>query len=173
MKTNPLNLNLIVDIGKIQRYYAENYCAIKHVLFTYVTVLLSKNLLKCHGAPWDQKLINGKQPLNSDRKFPIFKVEDEYYDYLLYNLVNGFKNEESVTLQSLEVTSMPTQLLLPVLNDLHDNLDRHFESTVASVMANQPLYTGKSVLMNVTLINQHTLIVSLKTVSDDIDMFKL
>lgn len=172
MKNSLFNLNLIVDTGRIQKYYFENYTAIKHVVFTYVTVLLAKNLFKHDEWAFNDLKSNDKTQLKSSRHFQFFKIENNYYDLLLHDLVNNVRKEETVVSQSIENINFSTHVMSRVLDDLHDALDTSFRNAVFSVMNNRASYINKSVLINVILLNQHTLIVSFKTVGNEAGIFE-
>jgi uncharacterized circularly permuted ATP-grasp superfamily protein len=87
-------------------------------------------------------------------------VSNTFYDSIARNILTEK--------QALAVIDAPAgiskETLNAVLDNLHSAIDRPIYAAVSSVFDNYDSYVGKVVVIGVTLVNQHTLLLSLKTV---------
>jgi hypothetical protein len=146
VQTDRCNVNVVLDISKVSKHYVSRYGAIKNCIHLYVVIMLSRALLR-----------------NPAADATVFAMENKSYDKVLIDLVYQVVTEDKLVFSITDGLDDSYRATMSLLDEIHDNVVNITEDAVEAVANNPRRYTDKTVAVDVNLINQHTVIISLKT----------
>lgn len=144
------NINYIIDISMISKQFFKDYFQIKELISEYLLCLLVKSI--------DQHAANLDDPILS-----LFQLEDEKHDNLFQDLLYKRTTEELIV-NDMYANLANSQQFSNLADHVFDVIATNMYNIVGRVKYSYERYLQHQIVMGIYLLNQHTLIVSFKTV---------
>lgn len=152
-------INYIVDVPRMSQLFFDDYFSLKDVISMYVTYLIGLHVSLTTSLDSELRTFTGP-----DLFVSLLQMEkprcSKFYDSISRNLINEKAAYEMIDYHNV----FPKDALKDIFDTIHDAINVHIRNIVLRVSEGYESYIGKTILADTVLVNQHTVLITFKTV---------